>query len=246
MFFGDPAQLRSGVRSYRVSSWDRTGRNRDFLSLQPGQTVTLLDEVGPGRVTHFYWTTINAPRFHFRQLVLRAWWDGESEPSIEVPLGDFFCVPHSTPVPISSLAIVVNPGSTRLQSWGLNSYLPMPFSSAARIELTYEGIPGARGDAMAFWYHIALETYDYPLDADVGRLHAQWRRENPTAVRPGTASPRPSWQGANLDGRENYVALEAEGAGQMVGLHLQVNNVVGGWYGEGDDMVFVDGMPGEQ
>jgi hypothetical protein len=242
----DLARVSSGTRTYRRSSWDRSGANHDFLVLMPGDTVTLLEVDGPGKVTHMYWTTINASRFHFRQLVLRAWWDGEATPSVEVPLGDLFCIPHCTPVPVRSLCAVVNPGSSDLLSWGSNLYLPMPFASSARIELTYEAIPGIPADRMAFWYHVELEQHDRPPAAEVGRFHAQWRRENLT-VNTGKGVPNVSlWDGVNLDGKENYVALEAEGCGQMVGLHLQVDNVGGGWYGEGDDMVFVDGAPGEQ
>ncbi|MFN2129977.1 MAG: glycoside hydrolase family 172 protein [Anaerolineae bacterium] len=244
--FDDLYRVSCGTRTYRRSSWDRSGANHDFLDLVPGETVTLLEVDGPGKVTHIYWTTINASRFHFRQLVLRAWWDGEATPSVEVPLGDLFCIPHCTPVPVRSLCAVVNPGSSDLRSWGSNLYLPMPFASSARIELTYEAIPGMPADGMAFWYHIELEEYDRPPVAEVGRFHAQWRRENLT-VNTGKGAPNVSlWDGVNLDGKENYVALEAEGCGQMVGLHLQVDNVGGGWYGEGDDMVFVDGAPGEQ
>jgi len=244
--FDGLSQVRKGTRTLRRSSWDRSGANHDFLDLSPGDRVTLMDEEGPGQVTHFYWTTINASRFHFRQLVLRAWWDGERTPSVEVPLGDLFCIPHCTPVPVHSLCAVVNPGSSELLSWGSNLYLPMPFASSARIELTYEAVPGLPADGMAFWYHIELEQYDQPLAADVGRFHAQWRRENLTR-HTGKGDPNVSlWEGLNLDGTGNYVALEAEGAGQMVGLHLQVDNVGGGWYGEGDDFIYVDGRPGEQ
>jgi hypothetical protein len=244
--FQDPSRVLRGVTSYRVSSWDRSGRNIDFLQLQPGQTVTLLQAEGPGKVAHFYWTTINASRFHFRQLVLRAWWDCEATPSIEAPLGDLFGVPHSTPVVFQSLGAVVNPGAAGVMTWGLNLYLPMPFAASARMELTYEPIPGIPADVMAFWYHIELEHYPQPLPGDVGRLHAQWRRENPTTSKAGTDANSPGWNGSNLGGAENYVALQAEGCGQMVGLHLQVDNLGGGWYGEGDDMVFIDGQRGEQ
>ncbi len=92
----------------------------------------------------------------------------------------------------------------------------------------------------ALWYHIDYETYDEPPPDDTLRFHAQWRQERPTTA----VGPQPNVQlhaATNLDGRENYVALEAEGRGQMVGLVLEINNVAGGWYGEGDDMVFVDG-----
>jgi len=208
--------------------------------------VTLLEEKGPGQVTHFYWTTVNASHLHFRQLVLRAWWDDEPTPSIAVPLGDLFCVPHCIPVPVRSLMAVVNPGSSELRSWGLNLYWPMPFASSARIELSYDPLPDVPTGVIGFWYHIELECSSAPLSPEVGRLHAQWRRENPTTPKIETAANDTSWNGANLDGRENYVALEAVGTGQMVGLHLQVDNIGGGWYGEGDDMVFVDGQPGGQ
>jgi hypothetical protein len=131
-------------------------------------------------------------------------------------------------------------------SWGSNLYLPMPYASSARFELTYETVPGLPADGMAFWYHIELEEYDRPLAAEQGRFHAQWRRENLTR-HTGQGEPNVSlWEGVNLDGQGNYVALEAEGRGQMVGLHLQVDNVGGGWYGEGDDFVYVDGRLGEQ
>jgi hypothetical protein len=244
--FNDLSRVLKGARTLRRSSWDRSGANHDFLDLAPGDKVTLLEEKGPGQITHIYWTTINASRFHFRQLVLRAWWDGEGTPSVEVPLGDLFCIPHCTPVPVSSLCAVVNPGSSELLSWGSNLYLPMPFASSARIELTYEANPDMPADVMAFWYHIELEQYDEPPVIDVGRFHAQWRRENLTQ-HTGEGDPNVSlWNGLNLDGTGNYVALEAEGAGQMVGLHLQVDNVGGAWYGEGDDIIFIDGRPGEQ
>lgn len=244
--YGDPARIVRGVATRRYSSWDRSGANRDFLSLHPGETVTLLAAQGPARITHFYWATINASRFHFRQFVLRAWWDGETTPSVEVPLGDLFCVPHCTPVPVHSLAAVINPGSTSLATWGLNLYLPMPFSASARLELTYDAIPELPAETVAFWYHIELEGYAGALPEDLGRFHAQWRRENPTAPTPGSETNTPAWNGAHLNGTGNYVALEATGAGHMVGLHLQVDNLGGGWYGEGDDMVFVDGQLGEQ
>ena len=238
----DPSIVVKGNRTCRRSSWDRSGRNKDYLMLEPNQTVTLLDEQGPGKITHFYWTTINGPLFLFRQLVLRAYWDGESAPSIEAPLGDLFCVPHCRPVPVTSLCAVVNPGRSDMASWGLNLYLPMPFAERARLELSYDPIPDHPADVIRFWYHIELERAVEPLPENAGRLHAQWRREKLTRSPAGDQTNRTLWDGANLDGAENYVALEAEGSGQMIGLHLQVDNIAGGWYGEGDDMIFVDGQ----
>ena len=146
----DPTRIVRGVQTFRQSSWDRSGRNHDFLDLQPGETVALLEADGPGRIAHVYWTTINASPFHFRQLVLRAWWDGEPFPSVEVPLGDLFLIPHCTPVDVRSLGAVVNPGQTELASWGANLYLPMPFAESARVELTYDPIPGDPNEMVRF------------------------------------------------------------------------------------------------
>ena len=260
------ARINPNARTKRWSSWDRSGRNQDYLILQPGSSVVLLDEEGAGQINHFYWTTINASRFIFRQFIIRAWWDGEETPSVEVPIGDLFCVPHCMPQPVRSLMAVVNPGHCEVNTWGLNLYLPMPFSRHARIELEYEPLPGLSEASVNFWYHLDLEMHsdnvhtdavradavradaargDTP--ADFGRFHAQWRRERFTTAKAGTTQINVTdYHGVNLDGLDNYVALEAQGRGHMVGLHLQVDNLGGGWYGEGDDMVFIDGRPGEQ
>ena len=69
--FSDPTRVSKGARTTRHSSWDRSGANHDFLDLQPGETVTLLDTEGPGKVTHFYWTTINASRNDSTSIVRR-------------------------------------------------------------------------------------------------------------------------------------------------------------------------------
>ena len=81
------ARLRN-YRNLRSSSWDRTGGNADWVTVDAGQAATLLDVEGAGVVTHI-WFTINSPDpMHLKNLVLRAWWDGESSPSVEAPIGD--------------------------------------------------------------------------------------------------------------------------------------------------------------
>lgn len=234
------------VSSFRVSSWDRSGGNSDAWTLNPGETVTLVDERGPGQINHLYWTTINASRFQFRQLILRAYWDDEETPSVEAPIGDLFCVPHCFPQPVRSLMATVNNGHVEVNTWGFNLYFPMPFANRCRITLTFDCLSDLSDTPFAFWFHADMVHFDDPLPDNVGRFHAQWRREDLTTPRAGTPPNITAWTGLNLDGLENYVALEAEGTGQMVGLHLQIDNVNGGWYGEGDDMVFVDGRPGQQ
>jgi len=227
-----------GGRSRRASSWDRSGGNRDFIVVGPAETAVLLSHDGPGCITHVYCALAFPAITDYRDAILRCYWDGEATPSVEVPLGDFFGLAHARVRLMQSHFVTVNPGLGA--SHGLNAYFPMPFASSARITLEHRGEQLLGGLFPALWYHIEYEVYDQPPPADTLRFHAQWRQQRPTVA----VGDQPNVQlhdGINLDGRDNYVALEAAGAGQMVGLLLEINNRAGGWYGEGDDMVFLDG-----
>ena len=169
---------------------------------------------GPGCVTHLYCALAFPELTDYRDAILRCWWDGEATPSVEVPLGDFFGVAHARIRALRSALVAVNPGFG--SSHGLHAYFPMPFATGARITLEHRGERPLGGALPAFWFHVDYETYDAPLPDDALRFHAQWRQERPTTA----IGPRPNVQlhgGANLDGAENYVALDAAGAGQMVG-----------------------------
>ncbi len=228
----------TGARSRRASSWDRTGGNRDYIVVGPAETVTLLEHAGPGCITHVYCALAFPELTDYRDAILRCYWDGEATPSVEVPLGDFFGMAHARVRLMHSALTTVNPGFGA--SHGLSAYFPMPFAGGARITLEHRGAQPLGGLFPALWSHIDYETYDRPPPDDAVHFHAQWRQEKPTQP----VGPQPNVQlheGINLDGADNYVALEATGAGQMVGLLLEINNIAGGWYGEGDDMVFIDG-----
>ncbi|MBX7257878.1 MAG: DUF2961 domain-containing protein [Candidatus Hydrogenedentes bacterium] len=221
--------------SHRASSYDHTGGNVDWVIVKPGETKSFAEIAGAGCIKHFYWTYIiekEETRKHlFRDLILRMYWDGETAASVESPIGDFFGISNATPRPIKSLGLVVNPGADSNDlSWGLNSYFPMPFAKGARIEVTNEGPVD-----LGIWYHIDYETYPTPPAwmNTAGRFHAQFRHERTKAY----AAPK----GANSDGKENYTILEATGRGSLAGYVLGVDNISGGWWGEGDDMVFIDG-----
>ncbi len=231
---------RSPARSRRASSWDQTGGNWDFVVVGPGDTAVLLEHEGAGCVTHLYCALAFPEITDYRDAILRCYWDGEASPSVEVPLGDFFALAHGRVRCLQSALVAVNPGFGA--SHGLHAYFPMPFATGARITLENRGERVLGGALPAFWFHIDYETWDEPPPDDMLRFHAQWRQEKPTRA----VGPSPNVQlhaGRNLDGAENYVALEARGAGHMVGLVLEINNVAGGWWGEGDDMVFIDGEP---
>jgi len=223
-FLRELAVLGDG-RTKRVSSWDRTGGNNDRITIPPGKTAVLADLRGAGCITHI-WVTINClDRLHLRKILLRMFWDGEAEPSVEVPLGDFFGLGHAKNRNFAFLLFAMNPRDGR----AMNCYFPMPFSDGARVEAVNE----CEVPVDAFYYYVDYEEYDGPEEG-LGRFHAQWRRENPCR---GVRLP----EGRNLTGEENYVILEAEGRGHYVGCVLNVDSEAGGWYGEGDDMIFIDG-----
>jgi hypothetical protein len=289
---GELARIRN-VTTRRVSSWDRAGGNMDFLVVQPGQMVTLADIHGAGCINHIWCTHACQQDDYLRRAVLWARWDDEQDFSIEVPLGDFFGVGHAQSVNFSSLPLQMSPADGR----GFNCWFPMPFATRAEFFLLNEAdVP------MNFYYYIDHELHD-AIPADMGRFHAQWRRENPTEgvraaemlalieetrQRMGAASPlfaqapedvlsnlAYEFGGNNIGGKGNYVILEAEGAGHYVGCNLNFHNLrtdpalawpgdkpwpvpqeeskratpeermaffkLFNWYGEGDDMIFIDG-----
>jgi hypothetical protein len=226
----------SRLRSYktrRSSSWDRTGGNGDAVPVEPGATATLLDVTGAGVITHI-WFTINSPdQHHLKNLVLRAWWDGETSPSVEVPIGDFYGLGLGEYFTYQSALLTVAPVKA------LNAYFEMPFSSAAKITLTNEG--KRRTDNLYF----AIDYVTLPsLPADIGRFHAQYRQSAPNKATVDKWTY--NWDKAvdgikNLNGESNYVYLEASGRGHFVGVTHAVEQNQEGWFGEGDDMIFVDG-----
>lgn len=230
-------------QSKRSSSWDTTGGNQDWITIQAGKTKTLLNEKKAGCIKHFYWVYIEGDEREDRRLnlfhgiVLRAFWDGADTPSIEVPLGDFFGVSNDQVRPIRSLAFTANPGMEMGAqiTWGFNCYLPMPFSEGALIELQNQGDVEAN-----LWFHIDYELYDNTavIPPNAGRLHAQWNRVNPTKKALPNAN---NSEMKNLTGRDNYTILQVDGNGQFVGYFLTVVNFEHAWWGEGDDMIFIDG-----
>ncbi len=222
---GGLAELRDAT-SKRASSWDRSGGNADAIPIQPGETATLAEVPGAGSIRHI-WVTIASPsNYHLREIVLRMYWDGEAEPSVEAPIGDFFGTGFGAYHSWHSLPITV-------QGRAMNCYFAMPFARGARITATNEGKQPVR----SFYYHVDYEQYrDATRVRSQGRFHAQFRRADPT---PAVALE--SSQGKNLTGRDNYRFMEAEGQGHFVGIVLNIQGYSTGWWGEGDDMFFIDG-----
>lgn len=218
----DLAILRD-VISHRASSFDTTGGNTDNVtSFAPGETHVMLDTNGPGRITHM-WLTVAPFQGHWtvlRDLVLRITWEQSGTPAVEVPLGDFFALGHGMSYPVKSAPVAVG-----LDHRALNCYWPMPFHKHARIELLNNGPRSVR----RIYYNIDYELGSQPDDAAL--FHALWRRE-PARL------PQPV---GNVDGEGNYVILDVRGDGHYIGTALFIDAAPGGWWGEGDEMIFIDG-----
>jgi Protein of unknown function (DUF2961) len=218
----------------RVSSYDRSGGNGDARTIATGETLTLLDEAGPGLISHVWVTIASDDPAHLKALVLRMYWDGEASPSVETPIGDFFGLGLGDYHLYQSLPLSVGSDNA------LNSFFPMPFQKHARITVTNQG--AQKTDA--FYFNIDYRKYNKSLPSELLYFHAQYRQ----------AAPAKGWTNQwhangdaivndkkNLNGEGNYVWMEATGRGHFVGVTMSVLQNQDGWWGEGDDMFFVDG-----
>ena len=185
--------------------------------LKAGETITLAETDGPGVIQHIWMTVTNAVsernRYILRDLVLRFYWDQETAPSVESPLGDFFCCGFGASYSVSSLPIAVNP--TR----GFNSYFSMPFKKSMKITLENQ----CDEDVSAFFYQV-----DYcllpELPQETGYFHAKWRRQRLT------------------EKAKDYVILDnVKGKGQYVGTYMALTTLERYWYGEGEVKFYLDG-----
>ena len=218
----------------RISSADPTGGNADFRRIEPGGTLTLMDANGPGVLTHI-WITVASPEgYHLKKLVLRIYWDNESAPSVEAPLGDFFGLGLGDYHRWESELLSV--GSDK----ALNSFFPMPFQKHARIAVSNEG----KEKVDNFYFNLDYRALSQSLPAGTLYLHAQYRQAQPnygwTSDWQSNGDPKVDNK-PNLDGKGNYVWMDATGRGHFVGVTMSVFQNQDGWWGEGDDMFFVDG-----
>lgn len=239
MLIPDIARLRSGRRTGRFSSWDRTGRNGDAWTLAPGETRVLADITGPAAITHIWMTQPG----HYRECLLRITWDDADHPSILCPLGDFFGLGNGFVNSYESFLFTVsaNENNVRERGAALNCYLPMPFRKRALVELVNES-----AEAHTQYFYIDYETReDEPPGDEIGYAHAEFRRANPfPGWGPEIAINSARADAVNLERTawdNNYVILETRGRGHYIGCNLSVTNFRGGWWGEGDDMIWVDG-----
>jgi hypothetical protein len=202
-------------QSMRASSSDVRWQNgnADARPIGPGATLTLANVEGPGQIAHIWCTVDHDDPFYSRKLTLRMYWDGEKDPSVECPLGDFFGMGHGIDKPFTSLPIRVTS-----EGRGRNCYWPMPFRKSARITVSNDSDRRCKN----FYFYVDWQKHP-ALAEDAAYFHAQYRQEFPCAM-----------------GR-NYVIADIVGRGHYVGTVQSVTLVSPGWYGEGDDFFFIDG-----
>ncbi len=172
------------------------------------ETFTLAEIKGPGAIQHIWMTPAGVP---WRFAIIRFYWDGEKEPSVECPVGDFFASGWGSYAPLHSLPVSVNPGSA------LNCFWEMPFRRSCKI--TIQNLDSKR---LTLYYQITYALTDVPEDA--GYLHAQFRRINPLPYRDVYT-----------------IADGIKGWGQYVGTYLAWGVHNGGWWGEGEIKFYLDG-----
>lgn len=220
-------------QSKRISSFDRSGKNADRLVIKPGETAEIARIKGAGIIKHI-WITISCkdPMLR-RNAILRMYWDGEKSPSVECPIGDFFGQGWGEKYNMVTLPLAVAPKEGN----ALNCYFPMPFSDGAMITVENQ----SDEQINAFYYYVDYEEHE-AISPDLGRFHAFWNRELTEPLPEGENE----WstlgeQEANTDGERNYVIADIKGKGHFVGINYYMDSPSPMWYGEGDDMFFIDG-----
>ena len=185
---------------------------RPFVKPKAGETITIMDVEGPGTIQHIWMATETNWAGNGRACILRFYWDDEKEPSVEVPMTDFFAVGHDIFAKVNSAVVVVNPMSS------LNCYWPMPFRKRARVTFTNE----SDRDLALLTYQITYAKGDVPKNT--GYFHAQWRKSTVDPSHP------------------DYTIVDGvKGKGKYVGTFLAWTQLHSGWFGEGEVKFFIDG-----
>ncbi len=204
---GGMATLEEGSAAHAARDLGQGWKVNPYVKIKPGETFTMAEITGSGAIQHIWLTGGGNRRFS----ILRMYWDGEKEPSVECPLGDFFANGWGEYAPVRSLAVCVNPGS------GFNSYWVMPFREKARITLS-----NISDKEIVLYYQIDYVLTDVPDDA--AYFHAQFRRTNPLKYKDVYTI---------VDG--------IKGKGQYVGTYMCWGVHNNGWWGEGEIKFYMDG-----
>ncbi len=184
-------------------------------TMKPGDVQPLCDIEGPGTIRHIWVTTQKAPK-NLRSLILRVWWEGQTHPSIECPIGDFMGIGHGRVMAHQTAIHAVG------ESAGMNIFLPMPFRKRAKMTITNEA--GSEAKPVPLFYQIDYTIGDKHPQG-VGRLHVLFRRENPTTL------------------KQDFELLpQRKAKGRFIGSLIGIRNThPDQWWGEGEIKVYMDG-----
>ena len=227
--------LQKDYTQERISSTDPSGGNDDGnweKPIKPGEERTIADINSPGIITHMWFTIAASEPYHLKKIVLRMFWDGDTLPAVEAPIGDFFGLGLGDYFMYESGPLSV--GSQK----GLNCYFPMPFHRSAKITVLNQG----KEPIGAFYYNIDWQKHP-SIPENMYSFYAEYRQGQPNHgwtddwKLNGDAKVSDA---KNLDGKDNYVMFEAEGPGHYVGVTQSILQNQGDWWGEGDEMIFID------
>ncbi|MEQ9461507.1 MAG: DUF2961 domain-containing protein [Phycisphaeraceae bacterium] len=204
---GEGGKAVEGISAERATDLGKGWKVNPAIAIEAGQTAEIADITGPGALQHLWMT----PTGHWRFLILRIYWDGQDQPSVECPLGDFFACGWGSYAQVTSIPVCVNPGSA------FNCYWPMPFRQNCRMTVENVGTESAY-----LYYQIDYALNDVPEDA--AYFHAHFRRVNPQPYQ-----------------KVYTILDCIKGKGHYVGTYMAwgVNN--NGWWGEGEIKFYIDG-----
>lgn len=229
------SQITKDLKTRRVSSYDTSGANDDRKrDIKVGDKVTIMDVKGAGIINHI-WITLapEGAKASRNDIIIRMYWDGNPFPSVESPIGPFFGNGWNESYYMTSAPLSVTPAKGK----SYVSYFAMPFSKGARIEIENQS------NAKLSYFYYNIDYVEMPkLPANSGRFHA-WFNHKVTNIPPGPGNKNDvlGKLGQNKTGADNYIVADIKGKGQFVGINYYVNNPSTIWYGEGDEMVFIDG-----
>jgi len=212
------SQIRNSAHGdfFRVSSTQAEG-NKDYISINGGQSVVIFDVSGSGVINRFWLTALCADPSWPRALVVEMYWDGQQKPSVRAPLGDFFGAGMGARIEYSSDMQAVLP----YRATGFNSYWPMPFAQGAKIVVRNESILPAQALYFQVDYEKSKSAPTTPL-----RFHAGYRQ-----------SPARDFE----EGMKRFEIAQLHRQGCFAGYSLGIHNPEGGWFGEGDEILDIDG-----
>ncbi|MDP6509002.1 MAG: DUF2961 domain-containing protein [Chloroflexota bacterium] len=204
---GDGGKATEGYGANAARDLGQGWKVAPAVWIQPGETLTMAEIEGPGAIQSIWL----AGRTIRRECILRIYWDGQEQPSVECPLGDFFAVGWGVFAQVNSIPVSVNPNN------GVNCYWEMPFRESCRIT-----VENRAGDQVPCYYQVNYTLTEVPEDA--AYFHAQFRRNNPLPYM-----------------EDHTIVDGIKGKGHFIGTAMSWGANNNNWWGEGEVKFFMDG-----